>query len=227
MNRKLLLPSLWALISSISLLGMLQKGALALEDEGNGQEKGIANHFKGEEGGVGMLVVEDQEGNRVKNLVFDHPVQAGDNFIYWEGSSMTGIAAPGTYRVRGIFHEGITPHLEYSIYSPGRPPWPTADGTGAWLADHASPASALFLPEGSPSPAKDPQPIVLLGADTAEAGNALMWVNLDCRKLSGTNIRGWNGGIAPPRGIGSPGQSGPLALTVFVCNPAPALCLKK
>jgi len=128
------------------------------------------------------LVVEDKDGNRLKNLVFDHPVQAGDNVIYWDGSSMTGIAAPGTYVVRGIFHEGITPHLEYSIYSPGRPPWPTADGTGAWLADHTAPASALFLPEGSPWLAKDTKPLVLLGADSAEAGNALE--NGVCRPIA-------------------------------------------
>jgi len=126
-------------------------------------------HFKAEKPGFITLVVEDKDGNRLKNLVFDRPVQAGENVIYWDGSSMTGTAAPGTYMVRGIFHEGITPHLEYSIYSPGRPPWPTADGTGAWLADHTAPASALFLPEGSPWPAKDAKRLVLLGADSAEA----------------------------------------------------------
>jgi len=174
------------------------KGALALENEGTGQQTGIPIHFKAEKPGFVTLVVEDKEGNRVKNLVFDHPVQAGDNFIYWDGSSMTGIAAPGAYRVRGIFHEGITPHLEYSIYSPGRPPWPTADGTGAWLADHAAPASALFLPEGSPWPAKDAKPLVLLGADTAEAGNALMWVNLDGRKLVGPRFAGGTA-VSPSR----------------------------
>src|SRR5260370_2108010 len=157
--------------------------------------------FKAEEPGFNHLVVEDKDGNRWKNLVLDHPVQAGDNVIYWDGSSMTGVASPGTYVVRGIFHEGITPHLEYSIYSPGRPPWPTADGAGAWLADHTAPASALFLPEGSPWPAKDAKPIVLLGADSAEAANALMGVNLYCRTLSGTNIPRWNDGILLAPGI--------------------------
>jgi hypothetical protein len=112
----------------------MQGRALALDDDGAGQLNGMPIHFEAEKPGFITLVAEDKDGNRVKNLVFDHPVKAGDNVIYWDGSSMTGIAAPGTYRVRGIFHEGITPHLEYSIYSPGRPPWPTADGTGAWLA---------------------------------------------------------------------------------------------
>jgi hypothetical protein len=30
---------------------------------------------------VFTLVMEEREGNRVKNLVFDHPVKAGDNVI--------------------------------------------------------------------------------------------------------------------------------------------------
>ena len=198
----------------------MQGGALALENDGTGRATGMPIHFKAEKPGFVTLVVDDKDGNRVKNLVFDHPVKAGDNVIYWDGSSMSGIAAPGSYRVRGIFHEGITPHLEYSIYSPGRPPWPTADGTGAWLADHTAPASALFLPEGSPWPAKDAKPIVLLGADSAEAGNALMWVDLDGRKLGGTKIRGWNGGIALARDIGSRGNPNHVAYTVFVDNPS-------
>src|SRR3982074_3684737 len=194
MNRKFLLSSLYCLISGISLLAM-QGGALALENDGTGQPTGMPIHFKAERSGFVTLVMEDKDGNRLKNLVFDHLVNAGDNVIYWDGSSTTGIAAPGTYRVRGIFHEGITPHLEYSIYSPGRPPWPTADGTGAWLADHTTPASALFFSEGSTLPAKDAKQIVLLGADSAEAGNALMWVDLDGRKFGGTKIRGGDGGI--------------------------------
>ena len=126
MNRKFLLPSLCSLISGISLLTMQGK-ALALDDDGTGQQTGMPIHFEAEKPGFITLVAEDKDGNRVKNLVFDYPVKAGDNVIYWDGSSMTGIAAPGTYMVRGIFHEGITPHLEYSIYSSGRPPWPTAE----------------------------------------------------------------------------------------------------
>jgi hypothetical protein len=122
--------------------------------------------------------------------------------------------------VRDIFHEGITPHLEYSIYSPGRPPWPTVGGTGAWLADHTAPASALFLREGSPWPVRDANPIVLLGADSTVVGNALMWVHLDGSKLSGTKIRGWNGDIALARDIGSRRNPNHVVYTVFVDNPS-------
>jgi hypothetical protein len=193
----------------------------AMTDEGGGpQQAGIPIHFKADRPGYVTLVMDDKQGNRLKNLVFDHPVQAGDNIIYWDGSSLTGIAVPGTYQVRGIFHEGITPHLEYSFYSPGTPPWPNAQGTGAWLADHTAPASALFLPKGSPWPANDTKPVVLLGADSAEAGNALMWVDLDGHKLGGTKIRGWNGGIALARDIGSQVNPDHVAYTVYVENPS-------
>ena len=52
------------------------------------------------------------------------------------------------------------------------------------------------------------------------SGNALMWVNLDGRKLGGTKIRGWNGGIVLARDIGSRGNPDHVAYTVFVDNPS-------
>src|SRR5260370_4876290 len=174
MRRRFLISSLGALICGISLPGLLQRGAFGLSNEDTKQHTGMPIHFKAEKPGFVTLVVEDTDGNRLKNLVFDYPVNAGDNLVYWDGSSVTGTANPGTYVVRGIFHEGITPHLEYSIYSPIHPPWPTVDGTSAWFADHTAPASALFLPEGSPCPVKDPKPVVLPAAVWAEAGNFVM-----------------------------------------------------
>jgi hypothetical protein len=221
MTRNLLIPSLWVLTIGLTLPNALQDCAGAMEHESSdARQAGVPIRFKADQPGFVTLVMEDKDGNRLQNLAFDHPVQAGENIIYWDGSSLTGAAAAGTYQVRGIFHEGITPHLEYSFYSPGTPPWPTADGTGAWLADHTAPASALFLPGGSPWSANDTKPVVLLGADSAEAGNALMWVDLDGRKLGGTKIRGWNGGIALARDIGSQVNQDHVAYTVFVDNPS-------
>ena len=214
--RMRLLPALRAMAVVPILAGLLQNGAFADDPH----QAGVPIHFKADRPGFVTLVMEDKDGNRLQNLVFDHPVQTGDNIIYWDGAALTGVAGPGTYHVRGIFHEGITPLLQYSIYSPGTPPWPTADGTGAWLADHTAPAAALFLPGGSPWPANDTKPVVLLGADSSEAGNALMWVNLDGRKLGGTKIRGWNGGIALARDIGPQANPNDVAYTVFVDNPS-------
>ncbi len=188
---------------------------LAAQDGG-----GIPTHYQADKPGFVTVVAEDSAGNRVQNIAFDQAVKPGDNVIAWDGSSLAGLADPGTYHLRGIFHQDITPHLQYSFYSPGTPPWPTDDGTGAWLADHSAPASALFLPDGSPFPTGDKKPVVLLGADTSEAGNALMWTDLNGRKLSGTKIRGWNGGIALARDIGPQGNPNDVAYTVFVDNPS-------
>ena len=221
MKSSLVISFLRVLAMTLILTNTLQQRAVAVDNESSAPlQAGVPIHFKADHPGFVTLVMEDKDGNRLQNLVFDHPVQAGDNVIYWDGSSLTGVAAPGSYQVRGIFHEGITPLLEYSFYSPGTPPWPTADGTGAWLADHTAPASALFLPEGSPWLAGNTKPVVLLGAESAEAGNALMWVNLDGRKLGGTKIRGWNGGIALARDIGSEVNPDHVAYTVFTDNPS-------
>ena len=181
---------------------------------------GIQIDYTAEQEGFVTLVVEDAQGNRVKNLAFDTPVHKGKNVIEWDGTALSGVVAPGRYSVRWLFHASIVPHLQYSIYSPGTPPWPTPDGTGAWLADHTAPASALFLPQGSPWPDKSDRPQVLLGADAAEAGNALMWVDLNGRKLGGTKIRGWNGGIALARDIGDSPNRDHVAYTVYVVNPS-------
>jgi hypothetical protein len=217
--KKLNFFSIWTITIPCCLLLVLSV-ASAQDGQPSSAETGVPVHFKADKPGFVTLVMEDKDGNRIKNLTFDHPVVAGDNVIYWDGSALTGVASPGSYQVRGIFHEGITPRLEYSFYSPGTPPWPTADGTGAWLADHTAPAAALFLPDGSPYPANDTKPVVLLGADSAEAGNALMWVNLDGRKLGGTKIRGWNGGIALARDIGAQVNPDQVAYTVYVDNPS-------
>jgi hypothetical protein len=182
--------------------------------------RGIPVSYIAQQDGFVTLVIEDDKGNRIKNLAFDYPVHKGPNVIPWDGTALRGVANPGRYHVRGLFHREIVPHLQYSIYSPGTPPWPTVDGTGAWLADHTAPASALFLPHGSPWPTKSDQPEVLLGSHAAEAGHALMWVDLDGRKLGGTKIRGWNGGVALARDIGASGNADHIAYTVYVVNPS-------
>jgi hypothetical protein len=180
----------------------------------------ISVPYEASQDGLVTLVIEDEHGNRIKNLIADYPVHQGHNTIPWDGSSLNGVALPGRYHVRGLFHQRIVPHLQYSIYSPGNPPWPTADGTGAWLADHTAPASALFLPEGSSWPTHSTEPEILLGAESAEAGHALMWTDLNGRKLDGLKIRGWNGGIALARDIGAARNHDHIAYTVYVVNPS-------
>jgi len=194
--------------------------ALHIDSPPSSPSGAISIPYEAKRDGLLTLVIEDQHGNRIKNLVADYLVHKGHNTIPWDGSSLDGVAAPGRYHVRGLFHQRIVPRLQYSIYSPGTPPWPTADGTGAWLADHTPPASVLFLPEGSPWPTHSTAPQILLGAQAAEAGHALMWTDLNGRKLNGIKIRGWNGGIALARDIGHDRNPDHIAYTVYVVNPS-------
>ena len=210
-------------VGMVTLSFYLQAQSLSGEEKSvraSAPTRGISIPYEAKQDGLLTLVLEDEKGYRVKNLVADLPVHQGHNVVEWDGTSLEGIATPGRYHVRGLFHLKIVPHLQYSIYSPGNPPWPTADGSGAWLADHTAPASVLFLPEGSPWPTKSTQPEVLAGAESAEAGHALMWTDLNGRKLDGTKIRGWNGGIALARDIGHERNSDDIAYTVYVVNPS-------
>ena len=98
------------------------------------------------------------------------------------------LVAPGTYRVRGLYHAGIDLRYEFPIYNAGNPAWSTADHTGGWLTNHTPPSSALFVP-GDKAPGG--RPLVYLGSYVSEGGDGLAWVDLEGRKQGGV---GWVGG---------------------------------
>ncbi|WP_156345053.1 hypothetical protein [Verrucomicrobium spinosum] len=126
-------------------------------------------HLK--EPGVVTLVIEDQAGKRVRNLVAESPYPAGENTAWWDGTDDLGRdrdaaehglynipgkpVAPGTYRVRGLVRKPLELRYEFSIYNAGNPAWSTADTTGGWLTNHSPPQAALFVgadrsPTGKP-----------------------------------------------------------------------------
>ncbi|MFW6163636.1 MAG: hypothetical protein ACODAJ_12765, partial [Planctomycetota bacterium] len=96
------------------------------------------------------LVIEDGEGNRVRNLAgdfdpADYTVETqGDERIVevaWDClDDWDRLAEPGTYRARGLTRGSLRASYEMTFYNPGTPPWRTKDGSGAWGADHAPPA---------------------------------------------------------------------------------------
>ena len=99
------------------------------------------------------LVIEDEQGNRIRNLAGDLPpaeYATGEARngklpiqVLWDGLTEDGkLAAPGTYRVRGLTHQGLGAEYEGCFYNPGTPPWATPDGTGAWGSDHSRPELA-------------------------------------------------------------------------------------
>lgn len=156
------------------------------------------------EAGYVTLVIEDAAGKRVRNLVSETWFAAGENVAWWDGTDDLGrdrdaarhgvyqipcqFVAPGDYTVRGLVRGEVDLRYEFSIYNAGTPAWEIQDTTGAWLANHTPPSSALYVP-GDRAPGG--KPLVYLGSYVSEGGHGLAWVDLDGRKQGG---RGWVGG---------------------------------
>lgn len=156
------------------------------------------------EAGNVTLVIEDESGQRVRNLIADEPFPAGENTAWWDGSddltrdlnaARHGLyqiparpVSPGRYRVRGLWRKPLHLSYEFTVYHSGTPPWSTADHTGGWMTNHTPPTSAAMLPaDRSP----DGTPWFFLGAYVSEGGHGLQWVTPEGRKIGG---QGWIGG---------------------------------
>ncbi len=192
--------------------GTLEKalGGLAARTEkgipepraGSPGRAGIPIKFRLDRDGFVTLVVEDAEGNRVRNLVSEARMPGGENTVWWDGyddgewdrgHNLVRHRAPaGTYRVRGLTHDGIRMRYEFPVYSPGTPPWKTRDGSGGWLADHSPPADVLFLPEGGPPQVRGKSRL-LVCSTSGESGEEFVWLDEDGRRLYGTNDGFWGG----------------------------------
>ena len=159
------------------------------------------------------VVIEDAAGQRVRNLVAETQLPAGRNRLSWDGFDdgqrdaggdlIRQRVAPGTYRARGLSHDGIKTIYEFTANSGGNPPWPTKEKTGGWLADHSVAMSALFLPAGSGSPHGGGKSQVLLSALIAEAGAPFVWVGTDCTTYHRNSVFDWDGAIALARDAGT------------------------
>src|SRR5947207_8542446 len=129
--------------------------------------------------GFVTLVIDDANGQRVRNLLGGAPRHSGANADLWDGNDDRGQAvSPGDYRWRILFHQGINADYIMSYGNPGTPPWATSDGTGGWGADHTRPQAAVTTSDG-----------VVLGWPTAEAGWFLIGVGPDGRKKWGLKNR--------------------------------------
>ena len=149
------------------------------------------------EAGLVTLVIE-KDGVRVRNLVGETPFPAGENVAYWDGLDESGkineayhgvyevrgaLVTPGSYTVRGLWHKPLDLRYEFTAYNSGNPPWwPGHDGSGGWLADHSPPSAVLYLPDRRQ---------IMIGAPVAEAGDGVIFVDIDGRKKTGKR---WVGG---------------------------------
>ncbi len=170
---------------------------------------GIPITFTLPKAGLATVVIEDAQGRRVRNLIAETPLPAGQNTISWdgydEGTRAAGDGdpwdrgltrqrvAPGSYAVRGLVHDRLNLRYEFSVNSPGTPPWKTADGGGGWLADHSPPADILYLPQGIPAPNGKGMARFLVCSSAGESGEEFVWMNGAGRRLYGMNTGFWGG----------------------------------
>jgi hypothetical protein len=158
------------------------------------------------------LVIDNDQGQRVRNLVSETPFPAGENTAWWDGLDDLGrdpnaaaqakyrvpgtLVVPGNYTVRGLYRQKVDLRYEFAVYNPGQPPWTTSDTSSDWLANHTPPEAVCFISAGSvaahgkldaASPAQ-----VLIGSHVTEGGSGLAWVDLNGRKLHG---QVWTGGV--------------------------------
>jgi len=119
-------------------------------------------------------------GIRVRNLIAEQPMKAGENTVAWDGLQENGaLASPGTYRWRGLYRDKLGLEYQFSVYDAGAiPPWfspgvNVATDTG-WLSDHNPPWSVCAAGDK-----------MFIGALTSENGQSLMATDLDGRKLWG------------------------------------------
>ncbi len=177
------------------LSSLIAASSLALTAEENKELTAISFDLK--EPATVTVVIDRPDGTRVRNLINAEPFPAGKNKVSWdgldegvirpEGNSYTfrrSVVAPGTYTVRIITHSGLDPHYEFTVYpNAGNPPWTTPEQiSGGWLADHSAPCAVLFVPAANAPGGEDR---VLILSDIAEAGDGIVWVDLEGNKKAG------------------------------------------
>lgn len=181
--------------------------------------------------GFATIVIEDENGKRVRNLVGMAPRSKGTQTDFWDGTDDQGKFAPlGKYRWRGLLHQGIDPVYEASYGTPGNPPWDNVDNTGAWMSDHCAP-NAVAAGTG----------LMALAAPGSEGGWALIATDMDGKKLwgerkfqgirdlavdgdyilAGMNDRYWEKDPPPPTVGRAEFKTGKYA--PFECKPNPEL----
>ena len=89
---------------------------------------------------LATLAIDDDYGNRVRNLVAAAPRKKGHRVEYWDGLDDAGIPVPpGTYHFKVLYHDPIHVNWALSYANPGSPTWSTPDGRGAFYGDHSAP----------------------------------------------------------------------------------------
>jgi len=187
--------SLVLMPSLLLMLGLSLHSAYGAESAAPGTDahpRGIPITFHLDKESFVTLALDDSNGSRVRNLIAETWLPAGENTVYWDGADDHGrmnvgahgnyeikgtLVAPGNYTARMLRRDKIDLVYEFTIYNPVNPPWRTPDTKGQWLADHTPPRCVLYLP--------GPQPQLLIGSAMAEGAHGLVWVDTEGVKLRG------------------------------------------
>ncbi len=154
-------------------------------------------------------VLDDAQGNRVRNLIAETLLPAGVATITWDGYDegvraegsedlwmrdiRRRLASPGVYTVRALVHDHLALRYEFSINSPGTPPWKTPDGSGGWLADHSPAGDVLYLPQAAKAPNGKGPVRFLICSSAGESGDEFVWLDENMRRQFGMNTGFWGG----------------------------------
>ena len=131
------------------------------------RRKRIAFDFEQPMDGKATIVIEDANGQRVRNLLAGRPMVQGHHRILWDGLDERGnVVSSGAYRWRAISHPGVRPEYLFSFCNDGNPPWRTGSGTDMWGPDHSTLTAAAAGEEWT-----------FLGSSVAESGYAMVAVD--------------------------------------------------
>ena len=202
----------WVNQSKLAVFGLLLNLLPVLFGLGQEAPTGIPIELKLQQGGQVTLVIEDDEGRRVRNLISQDPMPAGRHTVWWDGLDDRGrdpdaarhsvfhipgrIVEPGQYTVRGLIHPEIDLVYRMTPYTNGKPPWRTKDHASEWLTNHSAPSDVIFLPSGV-GPLRDGKPTseggqIVVCSRVAEGGSGLAWLDMNGDKRWGQH---WLGGV--------------------------------
>lgn len=125
------------------------------------------------------MVITDQEGRTIRNLVAQVDRRKGPGIEHWDLKNEEGLTVPpGKYRWKAITSPPLGLRYQLSVYPnapqlfPGQTPWLTGEsGANGWLADHASITSGTTCGDK-----------LYFGAPGVESGVCLIECDLTGRK---------------------------------------------
>jgi len=89
------------------------------------------------------IAIDNEKGERVRNLIGQYPRSKGKNTDYWDGLDDSGKPVPpGQYKVTILDHAPFEVKFVNSVYNAGTPPWATEQGRKFWGSNHGYPTSA-------------------------------------------------------------------------------------